>query len=59
MNNSLTDRGAGKQVIQEVKTPKAPQMPAENPLINGAKQLGEESRNLMGDLERHLRNRKK
>jgi translation initiation factor 2 beta subunit (eIF-2beta)/eIF-5 len=50
MNNSMVDRGAGKKVIQE-------SFPKTNSLISGSKKIGEDSDNLMGEIEKYLRNR--
>lgn len=55
INDGLIKRGAGKIVIQEdvIQTPKS------NPLIDGSNQLGKDNKDLMNDIEKFLRNRKR
>jgi len=55
INDGLIKRGAGKTVIQEevIQTPKS------NPLIDGSNQLGKDNEELMNDIEKFLRNRKR
>lgn len=55
INDGLVKRGAGKTVIQEDVIP----INKSNPLIDGSKQLGKDNEELMNDIEKFLRNRKK
>jgi len=51
MNKSIVSNGLGKGIIQEI-------VAKPNPLVAGSEELGKNSDNLMGEIEKYLRNRK-